>query len=262
MTARSRQRLLSFDDFLETPPGQELLRWEALAFASAVEDAFGFEALQVGTPAIDSLAENRILSRWLLVRKRDTALVPLGRRRCVLGEAARLPIATESMDLVTLPHVLDTEPRPAEALAEAVRVLRPEGMLVITALSHLGLWALRERLRPPFLPESVKPQSVGSVREQLRSFGLEVNRGRFGLYAPALKNETAFRSWSWIEKAGDRWAPQCANLFMLCAVKHKPGMRPLKADPLKLPAEVLRGSKIPVASNAPQQSTQAKEPAP
>ena len=49
----------------------------------------------------------------------------------VRGDAARLPITDESVDAVTIVDALHHIGRPREAIAEAVRVLAPGGVLVI-----------------------------------------------------------------------------------------------------------------------------------
>jgi ArsR family transcriptional regulator len=54
------------------------------------------------------------------------------------GDLYRLPFADGSFDAVTLQMVLHYADDPAAALAEAARVLRPDGMLVITDLGPHG----------------------------------------------------------------------------------------------------------------------------
>ena len=49
------------------------------------------------------------------------------------------------MDLVTLPHVLELSPNPQQALHEAVRVLEPEGRLILTAFNGAGFWWMRQQ---------------------------------------------------------------------------------------------------------------------
>ena len=51
----------------------------------------------------------------------------------VVGDAAALPFATGTFDLVLMIEVLQHLPDPARALAEARRVLAPGGVLVVTA---------------------------------------------------------------------------------------------------------------------------------
>ena len=85
-------------EWFETPKGSYVLAWERGQFDSAVEDVFGFNAVQVGLPGLDFLRESRIP---LKIR---AGLDP----GCGLrSEPVQLPLASQSIDLVALPHVLD-----------------------------------------------------------------------------------------------------------------------------------------------------------
>lgn len=57
----------SLTDWLSTPPGQYLLAWEDAQFERVVSDVFGYHALQLGMPALDTLRGNRMPHRWLAV---------------------------------------------------------------------------------------------------------------------------------------------------------------------------------------------------
>jgi SAM-dependent methyltransferase len=56
------------------------------------------------------------------------------------GDAAALPFADASVDAVTMLDVLEHIPEPEEVLAEAHRVLRPGGVLILS-VPHQGLLA-------------------------------------------------------------------------------------------------------------------------
>ena len=220
---------LSVSDFLGTAPGRALLGWESVQFDEMVQDAFGFEALQVGCPRLDTLKANRIVSHWLTDADAD-ALTGIGLRddlQRVQAESGWLPFASESLDLVTLPHTLDFAESPHQTLREAARVLVPEGRLILTAFNPLSLWWLRQRsvslgLRP-YLPSKTVPISLYRLKDWLQLLGFEIDRGRFGLYEPPCRTASGLARWKWMNKAGDRWAPHCANLVMLSAVKRLPG---------------------------------------
>ena len=68
-------------------------------------------------------------------------------RNCTVrhGDMYALPFAVPSFDLVILHQVLHFAERPAEAVAEAARVLRPGGRLVIVDFAPHALEALREQ---------------------------------------------------------------------------------------------------------------------
>jgi ArsR family transcriptional regulator len=87
------------------------------------------------------------LSREMLALAR-ARLSASGLGRCTLRQAdmMRLPFPPASFDLVTLAMVLHYADEPAEVLAEAARVLAPQGTLAIVDLAPHGDDALVRRL--------------------------------------------------------------------------------------------------------------------
>ncbi|HEX5126138.1 MAG TPA: methyltransferase domain-containing protein, partial [Rhodocyclaceae bacterium] len=111
-----------FEDWLATPRGRYLLAWEQHKFDFVVADMFGFNAAQIGLPGYDFLHNNRMPLRFSCAN---------GGSVDVVGEAAELPFASQSLDLVVLPHVLEFSDQPHQILREVERVLVPEGNIVI-----------------------------------------------------------------------------------------------------------------------------------
>ncbi|MGZ8273215.1 MAG: SAM-dependent methyltransferase, partial [Burkholderiaceae bacterium] len=52
--------IVKLSEFLRSPPGQYVLEWERQHLDAAVADIFGYHALQLGLPQIDTLRENRM----------------------------------------------------------------------------------------------------------------------------------------------------------------------------------------------------------
>jgi SAM-dependent methyltransferase len=71
------------------------------------------------------------------------------RERMVLGDALRVPFASESLDFALLNHVYEHVPDPARLFEEAYRVMRPGGLVYVTAGNRLAL--LEPHYRLPFL---------------------------------------------------------------------------------------------------------------
>src|SRR3981081_1120128 len=123
--------------WFSTPQGTYVLDWELAQFDSAVDDVFGFRALQIGVPEIDFLRQNRIPSRFALALEPGAALA---------ADPLQLPLASQSVDLVALPHVLEFHHNPHDVLREVERVLMPEGHLVISGFNPASLWRLKQML--------------------------------------------------------------------------------------------------------------------
>ena len=64
----------SLSGWLSTPQGGYVRDWELAQFDSAVEDVFGFRAVQIGLPELDFLRQNRIPYRFSLALEPGAAL--------------------------------------------------------------------------------------------------------------------------------------------------------------------------------------------
>ncbi len=224
---------LSFAGFLKTPAGSVLKNWEKEQIGKTSEEVFGYRALQLGVPEIDFLAQNRIANRICAAESAEDLQQAEFSGDAVLSDFAALPFESESADLIVMPHSLDfaeNDERARLILEEAVRVLIPEGRLILTAFNPGSLWGVCSRagklhLAKPFLPDAVRPVPLFRIRSWLSQSGLDTDRGRFGAYQPACRTESAMKRFSWLNLAGDRWWPSCGGLVMLSAVKHMAGVR-------------------------------------
>jgi SAM-dependent methyltransferase len=122
--------------WFESELGQYVLAREQAWFDAVSVDLFGFNAMQVGHCGVDGLRANRMPHRFC-------GGLELGELRC---QPEQLPIASQSLDLVALPHLLEFSAHPHQVLREAERVLRPEGRLLIAGFNPLSLWGLRRAL--------------------------------------------------------------------------------------------------------------------
>src|ERR671939_484553 len=142
----------SLSGWFGTPQGAYVLDWELAQFDSAVEDVFGFRAVQVGLPEVDFLRQNRIPFRFSLALEPGAAIA---------ADPLQLPLASQSVDLVALPHVLEFHPNPHEVLREAERVLvaAPRGSLC----SACGETGARHAARDAGVARGTRPAArIGS----------------------------------------------------------------------------------------------------
>ena len=116
-----------------------MLDWELAQFDSAVDDVFGFRAVQIGLPEVDFLRQNRIPYRFSLALEPGASLA---------ADPLQIPLASQSVDLVVLPHVLEGHPNPHDVLREVERVLMPEGQVVISGFNTASLWRVRQLFAP------------------------------------------------------------------------------------------------------------------
>src|SRR3990172_742842 len=124
-------------EWFATPQGRYVLDWEQTQFDLATEDVFGYRAVQMGLHQIDFLRANRIPFRFTLALEHGAALA---------ADPMQLPLASQSVDLIVLPHALESHLDAHHVLREADRVLRPEGQVVISGFNTASLWGLRRRI--------------------------------------------------------------------------------------------------------------------
>lgn len=280
--------------WLRTPAGRYLLRWELEQLDRAVADRFGFHAVQLGLPELDGLRANRMPHRWVTSELPYAVPEPIDMPPpdadegistqspplpvALYCDCAALPFPSQSVDLVVMPHTLELTAHPHAALREVERVLRPEGRVVIVGLNPASLWGLRQRagrLRsqvgvsrgPLFLPQAGEFIGYWRLRDWLRLLGLEVERGRFGCWRPAFASQAWLDRFAWIEPIGDRWWPVLGAVYFLVAVKRVPGMRLMglarreRAPAQAAPAVVAQRDSVASPSREFARESAADEPA-
>ncbi len=221
--------IVELADWLQTAPGRYLLAWEQQRLDAAVADRFGFHALQLGLPELDALRANRMPQRWLAQDGQEQQPAARVVLRC---DFDALPFASNSLDLIVLPHALELSRDPHQTLREVERVLRPEGRLVINGFNPVSLWGLRQNCgrllgarRRLFMPRAGEYIGYWRLRDWLRLLSFEVEAAEFGGYAPPLRSEKWLDRWSWIERIGKRWWPVLGAVYFVVAVKRVHGMR-------------------------------------
>ncbi|HQR50211.1 MAG TPA: methyltransferase domain-containing protein [Methylophilaceae bacterium] len=209
-------------DWLQTPLAQYLLEREQVLYDAVVADVFGFNAMQLGMPQVDLLRDSRIPFRF---RASPWGNVPV---RC---QFTQLPFATNSADLLLLPHVLEYSANPHDTLREAERTLVPEGHLILSGFNPVSLWGMRRLFaRQQSYPWSGRFLSLPRVKDWLALLGLEVVAGRMGCYAPPFGKEKWIARCRFMDKAGDRWWPMLGGVYFLVAKKRVAGMRLIRPN--------------------------------
>ena len=241
-------KIIDLTDWLKTPPGEYLLAWEQAQFNDAVSDIFGYHALQLGLPELNTLQANRMPYQWLALQTapanvaaaaNGTTCSPSSSPRgaALIADSCALPFSASSLDLVVLPHTLEQSLDPHASLREVERVLVPEGRVVISGLNPASLWGMRQsrghfyrRLgyEDMFLPESGEFIGYWRLRDWLRLLSFEVESARFGCYRPALSHEKWLARFDWMDQAGKRWWPIFGAVYFVVAVKRVRGMRLLE----------------------------------
>lgn len=272
--------MTSPNDWFQTPPGAYALDWERAQFDQALADVFGYHALQLGLPAIDALASNRMPHRWLAHMGPMTAQTPTAAadegeaaaqnsaapsRVALLADSTALPFAEASLDLVVMPHTLEFSADPHASLREVQRVLVHEGKLVITGFNPASLWGLRQwRARlygggdSLYLPDAGELISHWRLRDWLRLLQFELQSVAYGCYRPAVRSQRRLARFAWMDRAGARWWSVFGAVYVMVAVKRSPG--PLLLGTRWHSAPAAASAPVSVAGRATPTSSSSSTP--
>ncbi|MBB6185812.1 methyltransferase domain-containing protein [Rhodanobacter sp. MP7CTX1] len=159
-------------DIYASAPLRRLLDDQMRAMAPDLQRCFGAHALLVGASANDAPPARLMFSCWTRLR------VDEGRYRGDLQAATDepLPFLDDAFELVMLRHALEVVAEPSAVLADAIRVLAPGGVLVLTGVHPLSGWApwfyWRARGTRPVLQLPLRLMQV------MQGAGLDIERVR------------------------------------------------------------------------------------
>lgn len=236
--------------WLQTPAGQYLLDWEQAQFDAALCDVFGYHALQLGLPQLETLRANRMPRRWVALPELPEALEgvslglnagpdPASVQAQLITHAAALPFQENSLDLVVLPHTLELSADPHAVLSEVHRVLVPEGRVALCGFNPWSLWGLSQSRAHAFqsvglgktwcgrwfLPQSGEFIALGRLRDWLKLLGFDIVISRHGCFRPAIQNQRWLDRLGWMDSVGRRSWPFFGASYFVVAVKKVRGMR-------------------------------------
>ncbi len=162
-------------DWFEGPLGARVLREEAALAPLALDDVFGFELLQVGAwgPAQHLLDGARTQHTTLVAPEMSPGVT-------LCAPLDSLPLRSDSIDAIFLPHTLELVEDPYAVLREAERVLVAEGCLMICGFNPFSGWGVRRAFarsigRPIFPPQTRRMLSERRLRDWVAVLGFDVD---------------------------------------------------------------------------------------
>jgi len=202
-----------------------VLALETQLLHDELADVVGFELLQIGRwgDALNLCTGARTQHRTLIA---PDASGP----DAVRASFDELPIATNSVEAVLLPHTLEHVDRPHQLLREVERVLVGEGNVVICAFSPWSPWGLRHLIsRNVFPPHAARLLSERRARDWLSLLGFEVVAARRYLFAPPWTQRwIRLTEENWFERHVPTVAPLLAGAYLLKARKRVLAVTPIR----------------------------------
>jgi SAM-dependent methyltransferase len=208
--------------------GQQLAANEAELLAETLPNLFGYHLLQLGRLCTeDWLASSRVSHAAII--DFQPPLTDTDERR-LFGLPDQLPIQTDSVDVMVLPHTLEFSLRPHAVLREAERVLIPEGHLVMLVFNPRSIWLLWRwmfgwRRKIPWCGHFL---STARIRDWMELLGFEVIQVQGYFYRPPLQGRHVMHRLGVLERLGRRAWPMLGAGNLIVARKRVVTMTPIR----------------------------------
>ncbi len=189
---------------------------------------FGYHILQVGgMDGVDFLAENKISHKMIASLADNETLPSFAGLRC---DAGKLPFATDSIDVVVLPHVLEFDEQPHQVLRESERVLIGDGHLVILGFNPWSLWGVLRwllgwRQLVPWCGHSIR---LARLKDWLTLLDFEIVSAESFYFRPPLCSTKCLNRYQWMEYLGGRFWRWFGGVYLLVAKKCVRPLTPIK----------------------------------
>lgn len=212
-------------EWYRSPLGQALEQAELTAVRDCLTTLFGYHLLLVAPPWQDSpLDSSRVQHRMVQTPQ------PVPGLTSMVSGSETWPVATDSLDVILLPHVLEFAQAPHQVLREAERCLIPEGHLVILGFNPWGVWGLRSlmthwRRRLPWCGRFL---SVTRLRDWLALLGFDTLLVQSLLYRPPINRAGVLSRLTFLDHLQQMSRLPGGAGFMLLARKRVVGMTPIR----------------------------------
>lgn len=210
--------------------GKRLSQTEKQIMDDYLPDLFGYYLLQCGCPEIQA---EKTMGNWLTTSR-------VSRKFCldlstltdlhVISTFVQLPVESDSVDIVVLPHVLELSSMPHQVLREVERVLIAEGHLIILGFNPWSSWNIFRtfafwRKQPPW---NIRFLAASRVMDWLALLGLDVVKRQGYFYQLPMQRNRSGSNISLVEKLGQRLWPHLGAGYALIARKRVVTLTPIR----------------------------------
>ncbi len=225
------------EEWFETRLGQALLVQEEASLQQRAAALFGYHVVQIGvtSPHFEVLKQSPARNRILLGNGEQQLDIH------IQADPRYLPLASDSIDGVLLPHTLDFSPDPHQLVREVERILIPEGKVVLSGFNPWSLWGIsrlfhRRRGNMPWCSHFFSPKRV---QDWFSLLGFDLEEMVYLHYRPPMHNQLLMQKLNFMEKVGTRVWPMLGGVYVMQAVKRTATMTPIRVKKWRVKKRVI-----------------------
>lgn len=225
-----------FQTFLKTwfttRVGEALFGQERVLLDKHLAKLFGYYLLQVGQTTEQSLLDTSRVKHKVLLDDQRMQTTELQ----VLADLDFLPFKPDSMDVILMPHTLESVSDPYHLVRQVDAMLRAEGSLVITGFNPFGCTILRSRFGSA--RKELKQANfikMHRIIDWLNLLGYELKVTQHGPISCLANRKDRLDSWFWtgVERF-ERWLDKVGihfgNVYIIVAKKRDVTPKPVGLD--------------------------------
>ena len=219
---QSRLVLNDIRNWFQSPLGDHVLQTESAMLNQLLPAMFGYHLAQISV-------QQRTLFEPSKIRNKFAVDLEQSSNSTLVASPARLPLATDGIDVVLLHHLLDYVESPQEVLKEVSRVTMPMGHVIVIGFNPMSSWGLwgalaRYRNKAPWSGSFIRP---GRLMDWLNLLNFKIDRAQYDIYRPPISG--------WEGKVTDYSQGVSRNLnlpvgsvYVIVAQKHVGSIKPIR----------------------------------
>jgi SAM-dependent methyltransferase len=214
--------------WFKTPLGEEVHRLENDYMNKLLSNLFGYHLLLLGSPHfVEGIMDSRVSRRAVM------DITGVNRRTCdaqFSGNPENLPICSDVLDVMVLPHILEFSESPHEVLREVERSLVAEGHVVIIGFNPFSWWIIWRwvfswRKQIPWCGSFI---SITRIKDWLALLGFECLETQYFFYRPPLQHKGILNRLYIFEKITSKIMPWFGGAYVLVARKKVSTLTPIR----------------------------------
>lgn len=209
-----------------TSGGHCLLKEESRVLSKMIPDSvFNKHATLIGVPAQQSMLQTSLGLHQFMI----SALFASGKRSYIQADYQELPIISGQIDLVILPHTLEWVERPRQLLAEACRIVKPEGLILVFGFNPHSLFKLTQWYeKKRGIPWSADFLPVHELKRWMELAGFQIEAVSSFLYRPLIKYAYFFDRFPVFEWVGEHIFPYYGGVYAVLARAKEIPLTPIR----------------------------------